>query len=204
MQSQNKRVYFGNYAFFVDENVYEPAEDSFFFAENLAVETGAQVLEIGTGCGLLSVVAARKAGTVVASDVNPHAVRCAMANATLNKVHGKIAFLQGDLFNPLSETSKFDLIIFNSPYLPVEESEANSWLSRAWAGGPTGRKIIDRFILEAPKYLKQSGRILLMQSTLTGVEETIERFSKRCLHARVLSERALPFFETIVLIEAKD
>jgi release factor glutamine methyltransferase len=203
MHSQNKRVYFGNYAFFVDENVYDPAEDSFFFAENLAVEAGAQVLEIGTGCGLLSVVAAKEAGTVVASDVNPHAVRCAMANAILNKVRGKISFLQGDLFNALSETSKFDLIIFNSPYLPVDESEANSWLSRAWAGGPTGRKIIDRFILEAPKYLKQSGRILLMQSTLTGVEETIERFSEHCLHARVLSERALPFFETIVLIEAK-
>jgi len=203
MHSQNKRVYFGNYAFLVDENVYDPAEDSFFFAENLAVEAGAQVLEIGTGCGLLSVVAAREAGIVVASDVNPHAVRCAMANAILNKVRGKISFLQGDLFNALSETSKFDVIIFNSPYLPVEESEANSWLSRAWAGGPTGRKIIDRFILEAPKYLKQSGRILLMQSTLTGVEETIERFSERCLHARVLSERALPFFETIVLIEAK-
>ena len=203
MHSQNKRVYFGNYTFFVDENVYDPAEDSFFFAENLAVEAGAQVLEIGTGCGLLSVVAARKAGTVVASDVNPHAVRCAMANAILNKVRGKISFLQGDLFNPLSETSKFDLIIFNSPYLPVDESEANSWLSRAWAGGPTGRKTIDRFILEAPKYLKQSGRILLMQSTLTGVDETIERFSERCLHARVVSERALPFFETIVLIEAK-
>jgi release factor glutamine methyltransferase len=203
MHSQNKRVYFGNYTFFVDENVYEPAEDSFFFAENLSVEAGAQVLEIGTGCGLLSVLSAKNAGIVVASDVNPHAVRCAMANAILNRVSGKIAFLQGDLFNALSETSKFDLIIFNSPYLPVDESEANSWLSRAWAGGPTGRKIIDRFILEAPKYLKQSGRILLMQSTLTGVEETIERFSELCLHARVLSERALPFFETIVLIEAK-
>ena len=203
MHSQNKRVYFGNYTFFVDENVYEPAEDSFFFAENLAVEAGAQVLEIGTGCGLLSVVAAKEAGAVVASDVNPYAVRCAMANAMINEVRGKIAFLQGDLFNALSETSKFDLIVFNSPYLPVDESEANSWLSRAWAGGPTGRKIIDRFILEAPKYLKQSGRILLMQSTLTDVEETIERFSERCLHARVLSERALPFFETIVLIEAK-
>ena len=60
MHSQNKRVYFGNYAFFVDENVYDPAEDSFFFAENLAVEAGAQVLEIGTGCGLLSVVAAKR------------------------------------------------------------------------------------------------------------------------------------------------
>jgi len=202
MHSQNKRVYFGNYAFFVDENVYDPAEDSFFFAENLAIEAGAQVLEIGTGCGLLSVVAAKEAGTVVASDVNPYAVRCAMANAILNRVRGKIAFLQGDLFNALSETSKFDLIIFNSPYLPVDESEAASWLSRAWAGGPTGRKVIDCFIVEAPKYLKQSGRILLMQSTLTGVAETIERFSERCLHARVLSERALPFFESIVLIEA--
>ena len=31
-----KRAYFGDYVFVIDENVYEPAEDSFLFAENLA------------------------------------------------------------------------------------------------------------------------------------------------------------------------
>lgn len=203
MPSHTKRVYFSNYAFFVDENVYEPSEDSFFFAENLTVKVGARVLEMGTGCGILSVIAAKKAVDVVAIDVNPHAVRCAVENALHNNVRSKIDFIRGDLFSPLSENSKFDLIIFNAPYLPVDESEGNSWLSRAWAGGPTGRKTLDRFVFEAPKYLNACGRVLLMQSTLAGVNETVRRFSECCLHARVVSERALPFFETLVLLEAK-
>ena len=43
------------------EDVYEPAEDSFLFAENLDVEKGAQVLDVGTGCGILGILAAEKA-----------------------------------------------------------------------------------------------------------------------------------------------
>ncbi|MBS7632858.1 methyltransferase, partial [Candidatus Bathyarchaeota archaeon] len=61
-----KRVLFGDFVFFVDENVYEPAEDSFLFAEKLAVGEGSRVLDMGTGCGILGVVAAGKAGEVVA------------------------------------------------------------------------------------------------------------------------------------------
>ncbi len=86
MPSPVKRVHFGKYVFNVWENVYEPAEDSFLFAENLAVEKGAQVLDIGTGCGLLGILAAEKADNVVAVDLNPYAVCCARENAALNNL----------------------------------------------------------------------------------------------------------------------
>ena len=38
MLSSSKKVYFRDHVFHVYENVYEPAEDSFLFAENLAVK----------------------------------------------------------------------------------------------------------------------------------------------------------------------
>ena len=60
-----KRVHFGNHVFNVWENVYEPAEDLFLFAENLEVEKGAQVLDVGSGCGMLGILAAEKAKNVV-------------------------------------------------------------------------------------------------------------------------------------------
>ncbi|MCW4046284.1 MAG: class I SAM-dependent methyltransferase [Candidatus Bathyarchaeota archaeon] len=202
MSSRSKRVFFGDYVFLGDENVYEPAEDSFLFAENLAVDEGDWVLDMGTGCGILGILAAARARVVVAVDVNPYAVRCARDNAEVNNVRGNIDFVRSDLFTGFSEAAKFDVVLFNAPYLPTEPNEGASWLERSWAGGPAGRQIIDRFIDEVPVHLKRRGRILLMQSTLAGVDETVHRLAEHGLETSVVAEQGLPFFERVVLLEA--
>jgi release factor glutamine methyltransferase len=174
------------------------------FAENFEVTAGDYVLDMGAGCGILGILAAGKARGVVSVDINPYSVYCAKENAKLNNVSNKIYCIQGDLFTPLSEGSKFDLILFNAPYLPAEESELDSWIERAWAGGYTGRIIIDRFIGEVQKHLKPTGKVLLLQSTLANVDKTVQRFAEYHLNARVVAACELPFFETVTLIEAKN
>ncbi len=202
MPYPTKRTRFGDFVFDLNEDVYEPAEDTFLFAENLVVPAGADVLDVGAGCGILGIITAEKARSVVSVDVNPFAIRCAKQNARLNHVQDKMAFIQSDLLSTFTNRAQFDLILFNSPYLPSEEGEADSWIGRSWAGGKTGREVIDRFIKQVPSHLTADGTVLLMQSTLAGAEETIKQFAACGLLAYVKAERKLPFFETLTLIQA--
>lgn len=199
--SSLKKVFFRGYGFYVLKDVYEPAEDTFLVAENLVASSNDVVLDMGTGCGILGVLAAKKAKTVVAVDVNPYAVHCAEMNAKLNNVRDKMDIRLGNLFESIRENEKFNLIIFNAPYIPSERSEQKSWIGRAWAGGPAGREVIDQFIAQATRYLIETGRILLVQSTLSNIGETVRKLEKEGLKAAIIAKRKVAF-ETIVVVQA--
>ena len=197
-----KKVYFKDKVFMVNEHVYEPAEDTFLLAERLMVKEDEVVLDVGTGCGILAVFAAEKAKRVVAVDVNPYAIECATNNAQRNDVKERIEFRQGDLFQPIKQNENFDLILFNSPYLPSEPDEEKSWIGKAWAGGPDGRTVIERFLVDAPIFLADEGKIQLVQSSLSNVDKTIQMFNERNMQAKVTAQVKVAF-ENIVLIEAE-
>jgi release factor glutamine methyltransferase len=202
MNSPRKRFFLGDYVFEVNPDVYEPAEDTLLLAQKLPIKDGAKVLDMGSGCGILAVLAAEKASIVVAVDINPHAVTCTLKNAELNGVKTKVKVRLGNLFEAVGATEKFDVILFNAPYLPVERDEGADWIEKAWAGGETGREVIDKFIEQASDHLEVGGRILLVQSNLSDVEETLRRLHQHALHAAVIGEEKLDF-ERIVLVEAK-
>jgi len=202
MSSSSKTVFFEDYVFQVWNEVYEPAEDSFLFAENLPTVQVRAAIDVGTGCGILGIIMAKRAKMVIATDVNPHAVQCAKQNAAANGVSDRMQFFQGDLLSSLRVGARFDLIIFNPPYLP-ERVEGSSWVERAWKGGDDGRRIIDKFVGEAVGCLTPRGRILFMQSTLSNVKETLSGAQKTGLDVGVVARQDLPFFESIFLVEAK-
>jgi len=201
MKSSTKRIHCRDLAFQISPHVYEPAEDSFLAADNLNIKENDDVLDIGTGCGILAIAAAKTARSVVAIDINPHAVNCTKQNADINNLTYKIEVRIGDLFQPVQPNEKFSLVIFNAPYLPSDPKEDKSWIGKSWAGGPTGRQLIDRFIKEAPKHLRRKGRILLVQSTLSNIDETLKRLLEGGLNPQIIAEKKLDF-ETIVLIQA--
>ncbi len=202
MKSSIRSVRYNDLRLLISRNVYEPAEDTFLAADNLIVTRNDRVLDMGTGSGILALLAAERARQVVAVDINPHAVRCARKNAEANQLPDKIDIRRGDLFQPIRKNEKFSLIIFNAPYLPSIPIEMRSWQCRAWAGGPTGRLFIDRFIDAVPCYLEKKGRILLVQSSLTNVDDTLRMFQALGFESRVVADKKAAF-ETIVLIEAK-
>lgn len=195
-----KKTFFKNLIFFIPPQVYEPAEDSFLFADNIFAASTDYVLDVGTGCGILGIIASKKAKEVVAIDVNSDALYCAYKNSKINCVKN-INFVRSDLFSCFVKKPLFDLIMFNSPYLPVEENNDTSLLSLAWDGGSTGRKSIELFINNSSNYLSHKGRILLLQSSLSDIKKTFDAFINLGMNPEIIAEQKLPFFEKIVLIE---
>ena len=196
-----RKVYYDDAVFYVPEDVYEPAEDTFLIADNIDVNLGDRVLDMGTGCGILAIISAFNGGEVVAVDINTNAVKCAKVNSVINGVSDRISLICGDLFNPIRQSELFDLILFNAPYLPCKSEEHLGKVSLAWCGGENGRAIIDLFIDSAPAYLRRNGRILLVQSSLSNIEETERKMRDRGFDVEILSERRF-LFETIALIKA--
>ncbi len=187
-----KMSYFGREVF-IDENVYPPSEDTFLLlkAALLEVKHGDFVLEIGTGCGIIANFLKEKA-RVIATDINPHAVRCAKANG--------VEVIRTDLFAGLKPQKQFDIIIFNPPYLPEGEiSGSGSWLEKSLVGG---RALIDRFLHEALSYLRENGRLLLVVSSITGIEDVEQKMRSLGFKVdRIARERY--FFEEIVVLAAR-
>ena len=180
--------------------VYEPAEDSFLLADNLDINSKDEVLEIGAGTGFITIVASKVAGKVIATDVNDHALKCTIKNAVTNKAYN-IELKKGDMFKPV-EGQKFDLILFNAPYLPTSEAEKlDNELNAAFDGGLNGRDIIDRFIEQVRDFLREKGRVQLVQSSLADTEKTISRLEGLGFIAEVTASQK-GFFEEIVVITA--
>ena len=182
------------------EKVYEPAEDTFLLADNLLVRQSDKVLEIGTGTGIISIIASKKTENVIAIDINKYAVECAQKNAKINQT--PIDVRLGDLFGPV-EDEKFDLILFNTPYLPTDEDEmVNDELEAAWDGGKDGRSVIDRFIKDLSTHLNPRGHVQLVQSSLSNVEETIGKLMEMNFEVTITASERFFFEEVVVLTGA--
>lgn len=78
-------------------------------------------LDLGTGCGVLSLMIAGNCGRVVATDINPRALNFTAFNAFLNGV-ANIECRKGSLFEPVAG-EKFDLIVSNPPFAVSPDSD---------------------------------------------------------------------------------
>lgn len=77
---------------------------------------GMRVMDLGCGCGVVGIVAAKKCGAenVVLADVDPLAVQTARENAAANGVEN-VKIVLSDGFSAVEEAG-FDLILSNPPY----------------------------------------------------------------------------------------
>lgn len=176
-----------------DPEVYPPSEDSILLTESLDIRIGEKVLEIGTGSGIVSIQCALNGADVVCGDINPRAVALARRNAAANGVD--IDVRETDVYSNIEE--RFDTIVFNLPYLPVEDEGE---LAKAWSGGPDGLGPLPRLLEGAPEHLLPDGRVVVVVSSLmdrAGLDKTLEGYE-----VKVLGELPL-FFERLQVLEIK-
>lgn len=179
--------------------VYEPAEDSFLLADAALKEAnpGMRILEIGTGSGFVSAVLLTNLKEIhlVATEISPHAARCA-------KVNG-VEVIRTDLFRGIKSKNPetlFDLILFNPPYLPTsEEEKVPGWLNYAFDGGISGRDTLDRFLDEIRDYLKPGGEILVLISSITGLDAIKEKMIGMGFVVDVVARKKISFEELMVV-----
>lgn len=181
------------------EGVYSLREDTYLLAESLREEVKEEdeVLDVGTGTGILALIAARKGKNTTGTDINKKALRLAKINARENGITN-VEFLQSDLFENIGE-EKFNLIVLNPPYLPGKSLERGSRESDQWYGGENGRKVVKNFSKGVEKYLEGDGRILLLISSLTNLDETEKLFRERGFEVEVIDERKIRWEKLYVL-----
>ena len=190
----------GKFEIETDDLVYIPSDDTFLLAENLEIKEGQSVLEIGTGSGLVSMYASLLTDDVTATDINFNALELAEKNFKLNNIDTiKLEF--GDMFEPVKD-KKFDVILFNTPYLPTDSDDIiDDDLNYAFDGGLNGRKVIDRFIEEVSNHLNDKGIVQIIQSSLSDNDRTLDMFDRNGFVAEIAESEKF-FFEEIVLINA--
>ncbi|MFA5173637.1 MAG: HemK2/MTQ2 family protein methyltransferase [Candidatus Pacearchaeota archaeon] len=185
--------------------IYEPREDSYLLQKVLIdylsklKNKNISILDMGSGSGIQAQTC-RDLGfkNILTADINKEAVNH-LKQQGFQSIHSN---LFKTIKKSKNEYEKFDLIIFNPPYLPLDKREPKD--SRlATTGGKKGCEIIIRFLEQAKSYLPSKGIILLLISSLSK-PEIIKQYLKRYnYHAQELSNQKL-FFEQLYILKIKN
>jgi len=155
-------------------------------------------LEIGSGSGLISLIAARRGATVLSVDINPVAVGCTRTNAENNNLSHKVTTVESNLFHAVARDSRFDYIVWNPPFFP---EEAHNDGEMAWKAG-RGYRVLGEFAREAVSFLAPDGKLIIILSSQCNPDEILPNFT-RCGFQSVSVARHRSFFEHFVIHEMR-
>lgn len=174
-----------------EASVYPPREDTLLLLPFAEVFPGTLLLEVGAGAGLAALTAARRGARVVATDVNPHALRCLRERARAEGVD--LTLVRTDLARGLG---RFDRLLSNPPYLPTrpEERDPDRWHNLALDGGPDGCRVTARLVEELDQHLTADGTAFVVVSSrqdADALERIRNGWARRGGSMEVADSRAL-------------
>lgn len=187
----------------VDPGVLHPRH--FASSQSLAAHLGTldlrglRVVDVGTGCGILALVAARGGAAVTAIDINPIAVRCAKANVERNGLGPLVEVVESDVFAQVRPEATFDLVITNPPFFARGPRDAADVPFAAGADLEFFRRLAEGL----PSRLVRGGSLLLVQSTDAAFNEARGLLEHTGLRGRVEAARR-GIFETLTIVRFSD
>jgi release factor glutamine methyltransferase len=135
----------------VFRGVYQTSIDTEMMAECINIGPKHTFLEVGCGCGAVSLSLAKRCRSGLGVDISPDAVHNSIWNRT--RLGAKnVEFLVSDVFQKV--TGKFDVLVCNPPY---NLHEANDPVERMFWDPKDEMK--RNFFHGARKFLKRNGRI---------------------------------------------
>lgn len=178
--------------------MYEPAEDSYLLLEsinNFYVDKRIKnSFDMGSGSGILAKQLAEFSEHVIAVDIDDASVE----HLKKELKNSKISVVKSDLFSNIKK-EKFDLIVFNPPYLPKGEEDYDD---AALYGGEKGIEITLRFLEQAKEFLAKTGIILFVASSLSKLSE-LEIEMKKMKYSFEKIKQEHYFFEELYVYKAK-
>jgi release factor glutamine methyltransferase len=184
----------GPFALLLGDRTFPPTHTSKEVAEGLLVNPGDTVIDVGSGSGVLSLVAARLgAARVYGTEVVREAVEFARRNAERMGLGDRVTFHEGSLFEPL-DGIRADIVIGDVSGIPDEMAAITGWFPGGFSGGPTGAEVPVAMLERVAEHLKPGGRLYLPTASLQD-EGTVLRTARRIFgetRMRELQERLLP------------
>lgn len=121
---------------------------------------------VGSGCISVSILHEMENASAIGLDVSEEALKIARKNAETHRVSDRLLLKNSDVFNVLTNEN-FDLIVSNPPYISSAEMTNLQREVRvfephtALTDGRDGFSIIEKIIVNAPRFLKPEGFLLL-------------------------------------------
>lgn len=180
----------------VSPRVYPPSEDSYLLLDAIKNIKAKKALEVGCGCGLISMVLARNSIEVFAIDVNKEACMNTLQNSKKNILRGIIHVINSDVATALRGGLRFDLVVSNPPYLPVEQSAEEDV---SWAAG-RGCSFSKKLLENTFPLLSDNGVMLLVQSSLSDLHSLKKLVEEKGFKMEEVSHKKF-FFERIIVFK---
>ena len=177
--------------------VYPPSEDTYLLLDTLDFRQDDEFLEVGCGAGLITLTAAKRTRSIVSVDSSLEAVRNTLENLKRNDLYNDCHVIESDLLGALAPSVKFSLIVFNPPYLPVDDEQTD--LDHALVGGHAGTELTQRFIRQAANHLLRKGRVFVVVSNLADIDSIRKTMNECGFTVEMVSEKSL-FFEKIQVL----